>query len=62
MCRNFSYTDVHVDGTERIAEAAAKYDIDRLIHVSSYNASKDSTSEYFATKVGAKLMYWWMPC
>lgn len=52
MNRNFSYTDVHVDGTERIAEAVAKYDIDRFIHVSSYNASKDSTSEFFATKVG----------
>lgn len=51
MCRNFSYADVHVDGTERIAEATAKYDIDRFIHVSSYNASKDSPSEYFSTKV-----------
>ena len=43
--------DVHVDGTERIAEAVAKYDIDRYIHVSSYNADKNSPSEYFATKV-----------
>jgi NADH dehydrogenase (ubiquinone) 1 alpha subcomplex subunit 9 len=49
--RNFSYTDVHVDGTERIVEAAAKYDVDRFIHVSSYNASRDSPSEFFATKV-----------
>lgn len=48
--RNFSYTDVHVDGAERIAEAAAKYDVDRFIHVSSYNASRDSPSEFFATK------------
>ena len=51
-CRNFSYTDVHVDGIERIVEATAKYDIDRYIHVSSYNADKNSPSEYFATKVG----------
>lgn len=50
--RNFSYTDVHVDGIERIVEATAKYDIDRYIHVSSYNADKNSPSEYFATKVG----------
>ena len=50
--RNFTYTDVHVDGTERIVEAVAKYDIDRFIHVSSYNAAKDSVSEYFSTKVG----------
>ncbi|KAH8435365.1 complex I NDUFA9 subunit family protein [Aspergillus melleus] len=48
--KNFSYTDVHVDGVERIVEAAAKYDVDRFIHVSSYNANKDSPSEYFATK------------
>ncbi|BCR83110.1 complex I NDUFA9 subunit family protein [Aspergillus chevalieri] len=48
--KNFSYADVHVDGTERIAEATAKYDIDRFIHVSSYNANKDSPSEYFSTK------------
>jgi uncharacterized protein YbjT (DUF2867 family) len=49
--RNFSYTDVHVDGTERIAEAVAKYDVDRFIHVSSYNADKNSPSEFFRTKV-----------
>lgn len=49
--RNFSYADVNVDGTERIAEATAKYDIDRFVHVSSYNADKNSPSEYFATKV-----------
>ncbi|KKK24000.1 putative NADH-ubiquinone oxidoreductase 39 kDa subunit [Aspergillus ochraceoroseus] len=30
--KNFTYTDVHVDGTERIAEAVAKYDVDRFIH------------------------------
>ena len=41
---------------ERIVEAAAKYDVDRFIHVSSYNANKDSPSEYFATKVGPMLM------
>ncbi|KAN0083589.1 hypothetical protein V8E54_002677 [Elaphomyces granulatus] len=48
--KNFSYEDVHVDGAERIAEAVAKYDIDRFIHVSSYNASEDSPSEFFRTK------------
>lgn len=54
--RNFSLEDVHVEGTERIAEAVAKYDVDRYIHVSSHNASVDSPSEFFATKVcpGAK--------
>jgi NADH dehydrogenase (ubiquinone) 1 alpha subcomplex subunit 9 len=29
----------------------AKYDIDRFIHVSSYNASEDSPSDFFRTKV-----------
>ena len=49
--KNFSYHDVHVEGTERIAEAVAKYDVDRFIHVSSYNADPKSPSEFFRTKV-----------
>lgn len=53
--RNFSYEDVHVDGVERIADAVAKYDVDRFIHVSSYNANRDSPSEYFATKVSISM-------
>jgi NADH dehydrogenase (ubiquinone) 1 alpha subcomplex subunit 9 len=48
--KNFTYEDVHVDGAERIAEAVAKYDVDRFIHVSSFNASEDSPSEFFRTK------------
>jgi hypothetical protein len=50
--RNYSLEDVHVEGAERIAEAVAKYDVDRFIHVSSYNANPASPSEFFATKVG----------
>jgi NADH dehydrogenase (ubiquinone) 1 alpha subcomplex subunit 9 len=42
---------VHIEGSERIAEAVAKYDVDRFIHVSSYNANPNSTCEFFATKV-----------
>jgi NADH dehydrogenase (ubiquinone) 1 alpha subcomplex subunit 9 len=49
--RNFSLEDVHVEGVERIAEAVAKYDVDRFIHVSSYNADLNSPSEFFRTKV-----------
>lgn len=49
--RNFDLEDVHVEGAERIAEAVTKYDIDRFIHVSSYNANKNSPSEFFRTKV-----------
>jgi NADH dehydrogenase (ubiquinone) 1 alpha subcomplex subunit 9 len=48
--KNFDLFDVHVWGAERIAEAVAKYDVDRFVHVSSYNASKDSPSEFFRTK------------
>lgn len=48
--RNFSLEDVHVDGTARIAEAVAKYDVDRFIHVSSYNADPNSPASFFATK------------
>ncbi|KAL8405142.1 hypothetical protein RB594_009872 [Gaeumannomyces avenae] len=48
--KNFSLEDVHVEGTERIAEAVAKYDVDRFIHMSSYNANLDSPSEFFRTK------------
>jgi NADH dehydrogenase (ubiquinone) 1 alpha subcomplex subunit 9 len=51
LCRNFTYDDVHVDGVERIAEAVAKYDVDRFIHVSSYNADTKSPSEFFRSKV-----------
>jgi NADH dehydrogenase (ubiquinone) 1 alpha subcomplex subunit 9 len=49
--KNFTYNDVHVEGTERIAEAVAKYDVDRFIHVSSYNADPDSPSAFFRSKV-----------
>ncbi|KAI9743294.1 MAG: NADH-ubiquinone oxidoreductase 40 kDa subunit [Claussenomyces sp. TS43310] len=48
--KNFDLEDVHVEGAERIADAVAKYDVDRFIHVSSYNADIDSPSEFFRTK------------
>ncbi|KUJ14734.1 NAD(P)-binding protein [Mollisia scopiformis] len=48
--KNFDLEDVHVEGAERIAEAVAKYDVDRFIHVSSYNADVNSPSEFFSTK------------
>ncbi|CAN8105010.1 unnamed protein product [Discula destructiva] len=48
--KNFSLEDVHIEGTARIAEAVAKYDVDRFIHVSSYNADPDSPASFFATK------------
>ncbi|KAF3005185.1 NADH-ubiquinone oxidoreductase 40 kDa subunit [Curvularia kusanoi] len=48
--KNFDLADVHVEGTERIAEAVAKYDIDRYVHVSSHSAQLDSPSEFYRTK------------
>ena len=48
--KNFSLDDVHVWGAQRIAETVAKYDVDRFIHLSSYNANPDSPSEFYATK------------
>jgi NADH dehydrogenase (ubiquinone) 1 alpha subcomplex subunit 9 len=49
--RNFTLEDVHVEGTERIVEAVAKFDVDRYIHVSSHSANPSSSSEFYATKV-----------
>jgi NADH dehydrogenase (ubiquinone) 1 alpha subcomplex subunit 9 len=54
--KNFTLEDVHVEGTERIAEAVAKYDVDRYIHVSSYNADPASHSEFFSTKGRGELV------
>lgn len=51
LIRNFDLEDVHVEGAERIADAVAKYDVDRFIHMSSYNADVNSPSEFFRTKV-----------
>lgn len=44
-----------MEGAERIADAVAKYDIDRFIHVSSYNADANSPSEFYRTKVRQKI-------
>ncbi|KAK6442859.1 Protein-lysine N-methyltransferase efm5 [Oleoguttula sp. CCFEE 5521] len=48
--KNFDLEDVHVEGTHRIANAVAKYDVDRFIHVSSHSAHPKSTSEFYKTK------------
>ncbi|KAL9000909.1 MAG: hypothetical protein Q9169_000664 [Polycauliona sp. 2 TL-2023] len=48
--KNFDLEDVNVEGAERIAEAVAKYDIDRFIHMSSYNADKNSSSAFYRSK------------
>lgn len=48
--KNFDLEDVHVEGTQRITDAVAKYDVDRLIHVSSHSVHPDSPSEFYRTK------------
>lgn len=50
--RNFKFNDVHVTAAQRIAEAVAKYNVSRLIHVSTYNADPNSESRFYASKVG----------
>jgi len=49
--RSFKFNDVHVTAAQRIAEAAAKYNVSRLIHVSTYNADPNSESQFYASKV-----------
>ncbi|RYP32335.1 hypothetical protein DL766_004010 [Monosporascus sp. MC13-8B] len=48
--KNYSLADAHIEGTERIVEAVAKYDVDRYVHVSSYNADPNSENEFYRTK------------
>lgn len=48
--KNFSMADANIEATRRIATAAKKYNVDRFIQVSSYNADPKSKSEFFATK------------
>ncbi|KAJ9620959.1 Protein-lysine N-methyltransferase efm5 [Taxawa tesnikishii (nom. ined.)] len=48
--KNFDLEDVHVEGARRIADAVAKYDVDRFVHVSSHSALEDSPSEFYRTK------------
>ncbi|PHH71734.1 hypothetical protein CDD83_5109 [Cordyceps sp. RAO-2017] len=54
--KNFSLEDVHIEASERIVEAVAKYDIDRYIHVSSHSANPSSKSEFYATKGRGELV------
>lgn len=48
--KNFDFDDVHVEGTRRIADAVAKYDVDRFIHVSSHSVQPKSPSHFYRTK------------
>lgn len=48
--RNFKYSDVHVEGAERIAKVAAQSGVSRLVHVSHLNASATSSSTFYKSK------------
>ncbi|KAK4979671.1 Protein-lysine N-methyltransferase efm5 [Elasticomyces elasticus] len=48
--KNFDLEDVHVEGARRIADAVAKYDVDRFVHVSSHSALPNSPSLFYRTK------------
>lgn len=52
--KNFTFDQVHHQGTQRIAEACAKYDVDRLIHVSAMGADENSPSAFLRTKALAE--------
>ncbi|ODV92560.1 hypothetical protein CANCADRAFT_89015 [Tortispora caseinolytica NRRL Y-17796] len=54
--KNFSYSDVHVEGAKRIAQACANNNVSRLIHVSAFNADLESPSEFNRTKALGELV------
>ncbi|KAG2227918.1 hypothetical protein INT45_011941 [Circinella minor] len=48
--KNFTFNDVHVEGSRLIAEAAAEAGVARFVQVSALNAAEDSTSAFLRTK------------
>uniref|UniRef100_A0A1Y1KG50 NADH dehydrogenase [ubiquinone] 1 alpha subcomplex subunit 9, mitochondrial n=1 Tax=Photinus pyralis TaxID=7054 RepID=A0A1Y1KG50_PHOPY len=68
--RNFSFEDVHVKGARKIAEAAQRAGVKRLIHVSSLNVSEkpkahvlEGGSKFLASKWrGEKAVLEAFPC
>lgn len=52
--KNFSFDAVHHQATQRIAEACAKYDVDRFVQVSAIGADENSPSQFLRTKALAE--------
>jgi len=48
--KNFTFEDIHITAPTQIAEAVVKYNVDRLVHVSSFNADTSLDSQYYKTK------------
>lgn len=49
--KNFTFNDVHADGSRRLAEACAESGVARFVQVSALNASEDSPSAFLRSKV-----------
>lgn len=52
--RNFNFTDVHVEGAQRIARIARESGVEKLVHFSSLNASP--TPQHIYSKAGSKFL------
>lgn len=52
--KNFTFDAVHHQATQRIAEACAKYDVDRFVQVSAIGADENSPSQFLRTKALAE--------
>lgn len=53
--KNFTFDLVHHQGAARIAEACAKYDVDRFVQVSAIGADVDSPSGFLRSKAMGEL-------
>lgn len=52
--RNFSFTDIHVQGARNVARACTDAGVERLIHVSALGAAKDSPSTFLKAKAAGE--------
>lgn len=50
-CRNFTFNDVHVEGSRMLAESCAENGVARFVQMSALNASEDSSSKFLRSKV-----------
>ncbi|KAI8886981.1 NAD(P)-binding protein [Backusella circina FSU 941] len=48
--KNFTFENVHVDGSRALAELAAENGVARFVQVSALNAAEDSASKFLRTK------------
>lgn len=53
--KNFSWSNVHVEGAQRIARIAYEEGVPRFIHVSALNSNLESRSRFFQSKAEGEL-------